>query len=72
MKIIYADFNNFIDTTTLDLGCEGSVASIAKIVETLTDGEVVLLTDGERKTTAKIYRRENGIWEARSDNWVFE
>jgi hypothetical protein len=70
VKEIYADFNNFAVDGTLPLTCVGSVASIAKLVGELVNGELVWLTDGELRVKGTVHRRADGAWEARSD-WKF-
>lgn len=69
MKEIYADFNDIAADGTLPLTCSGSIESIAKLREPLSDGEEVWLTDGELRAPARVFRRE-GFWEGRSD-WRF-
>ena len=70
MKEVYADFNDFAEDGTLPLICAGSVDSIEKLKEPLTDGEEVILTDGELRVVARIFRLRDGSWEGRSD-WEF-
>lgn len=70
MKYIYADFNDFSADGTLPLTCQGSVASIAALDEPLQDGEEVLLSDGELRVAARVFRCSDGSWEGRSD-WAF-
>ncbi len=70
MKEVYADFNDIAADGTLPLTCAGSVASIANLLEPLTDGEVVWLSDGELRVKGRVHRRQDGTWESRSD-WQF-
>lgn len=70
MKEIYADFNDVAADRTLPLTCVGSRTSIDELPENLKEGEEVRLTDGELVAVATVHRREDGIWEARSD-WEF-
>lgn len=71
MKGIYADFNDIAADGTLPLTCSGSIESIAMLDNELQEGEEVLLTDGELRVVARVYRRPNGSWGAWSD-WKFE
>lgn len=71
MKQIYADFNDIDAEGVLPLTCRGSVASIAALQEPLRDGEEALLSDGELTVRARVSRRSDGSWEARSD-WKFD
>jgi hypothetical protein len=70
MRKIYADFNDIAADGTLPLTCAGSAESIVKLDTPLADGEEVLLTDGELKASARVFRRADGTWEGRSD-WRF-
>jgi hypothetical protein len=70
MKEIYADFNDIAADGTLPLTCAGSVASIANLKDPLEDGELVLFSDGELSVKGRVYRRQDGSWEGRSD-WQF-
>ena len=70
MKQIYGDFNDVDAEGALPLTCRGSVASIAELQQHLQDGEEVLLSDGELRVIARVFRRGDGSWEARSD-WKF-
>ena len=70
MKRLYADFNNIAADGTLTLSCWGSVDSIAALVQPLTDGEEVMLSDDDLEVVARVYQRDDGSWEARSD-WRF-
>lgn len=72
MKQIYADFNDIANDGTLPLTCTGSVASIGSLGgKELKDGEEVWLSDGELRVRARVFRRQDGNWEARS-SWEFE
>lgn len=71
MKTIYADFNNFAVDGTLPLDCAGSVESIAALDEPLQEGEEVLLSDGELRVKARVFRYKDGSWEGRSSDWDF-
>jgi hypothetical protein len=71
MKTIYADFNDLADDGTLDLGCAGSVETIAALPEAPQDGAEVWFTDGELRVRAQIVRGEHG-WEGRAEYWAFE
>ena len=71
MKVLYADFNDFDSTGNLPLTCAGSVRSISEIGEPLEDGQEVVLSDGECWVVARVYRTEDGTWEARGE-WRFE
>jgi hypothetical protein len=70
MKELYADFNDFAEDGTLPLICAGSIESIGKLKEPLMDGEQVILTDGDLKVMARVFRQKDGSWEGRSD-WAF-
>ena len=70
MKQIYADFNDIAADGTLPLTCRGSVHSIAMLQGPLHDGDEVLLSDDELRVIARVFRRVDGSWEARSD-WTF-
>lgn len=70
MKEVYADFNDIAEDGTLPLTCTGSVASIARLIGGLIDGEVVWLSDGELRVKGSVHRRPDGTWEGRSD-WQF-
>ncbi len=70
MKEIYADFNDIASDATLPLTCQGSVASIASLGDSLGDGEEVWLTDGELRARARVFRCADGSWEGRSE-WDF-
>lgn len=71
MKQIYADFNDVAGDGTLPLTCAGSVASIESLSDGLEDGEEVWLTDHELRVRARVFRRQDGAREGRSD-WIFE
>jgi len=70
MKKIYADFNDFASSGTLPLICFGSKESIAKLVIPLSNGEEIILSDGELKVIARVCQLDDGTWEARSE-WDF-
>lgn len=70
MKEVCADFNDIAADGTLPLTCEGSITSIANQPEPLQDGEYVWLTDGELRVKGRVFHREDGRWESRSD-WNF-
>jgi hypothetical protein len=70
MKRIYADFNDVAADGTLPLTCRGSVDSITALAEELRSGEEVVLSDNEMEVVARVFRRDDGSWEARSD-WRF-
>jgi len=70
MRTIYADFNDFAKDGTLPLTCSGSIKSIISLDTPLTDGEEVILTDGDLIVIAQVFRLTNGTWEGRS-NWKF-
>lgn len=70
MKRLYADFNDIAANGTLSLTCRGSVDSIAALDQELGDGEEVVLSDDEMEVVARVYRLDDGSWEARSD-WRF-
>jgi len=70
MKRLYADFNNFAANGTLPLTCNGSVDSIAAPNRELCSGEEVVLSDDEMEVVARVFRLDDGSWEARSD-WRF-
>ena len=71
MKTMYADFNDFDGRGTLPLTCAGSVTSIETLGESLRDSEQVWLTDAEIRVMVRVYRLEDGFWEARADKWEF-
>lgn len=70
MKRIYADFNDIAANATLPLTCKGSVDSIAAQDRELASGEAVVLSDGAMEVIARVFRLDDGSWEARSD-WRF-
>ena len=70
MKEVYADFNDIAADGTLVLTCAGSVASIASLQGSLENGEEVWFTDGELRVKGRVFRRQDGAWEGRSD-WNF-
>ena len=70
MKELYADFNDIGADRSLPLTSSGSAESIAGLGGTLEEGEQVCLTDGELRVFARVYRRPDGSWEARSE-WDF-
>lgn len=70
MKRLYADFNDIAADGTLPLTSRGSIESIAVLGEALYEGEEVSLSDTEVEVTARVFRRTDGSWEARSD-WRF-
>lgn len=67
---LYADFNDFADDGTLPLTCRGSVDSMAALGRKLRDGEQVVLSDDELEVVARMFRLDDGSWEARGD-WRF-
>ena len=62
MKVVYADFNNFDQYGTMPLTCVGSRASIRALAEPLTDGEQLILSDGELMIVAKVQQRADSTW----------
>lgn len=70
MKRLYADFNDIAANGTLPLTCNGSVESIAALDLELRSGEEVVLSDDEMEVVARVFRLDDGSWEARSD-WRF-
>jgi len=70
MKRLYADFNDIAANGTLPLTCKGSVDSLAALHSELSSGEEVVLSDDEMEVVARVFRRDDGTWEARSD-WRF-
>ena len=71
MKQLYADFNDVTADGILPLTAVGSAEAIAGLGGELEEGEAVLLTDGELRVTARVFRGPDGSWEAHS-NWEFE
>jgi hypothetical protein len=65
MKTLYADFNNFDANGGLPLTCVGSIQSIRALREPLSEGEQVVLSDGDVMVTAEVHLRPNGTWIAR-------
>jgi hypothetical protein len=70
MKRIYADFNDIGAGGTLPLTCKGSVDNIAALTGELRSGDEVVLSDHELEVIARVFRLDDGSWEARSD-WRF-
>jgi hypothetical protein len=70
VKQIYAEFNDIAVEGVLPLTCSGSIKSISMLNDELRDGEEVLLTDGDLRVLARVYRRADGSWEAKSE-WRF-
>jgi hypothetical protein len=70
MKQLYADFNDIAADGTLPLTSSGSAESIAALEHGLTDGEAVILCDGELQSVAHVFPSEDGTWTARSE-WRF-
>ena len=67
---LYADFNDIAANGTLPLTCKGSRDSIAAQDRELRSGEEVVLSDDELEVVARVFRLDDGSWEARSD-WRF-
>ena len=65
---IYADFNDISANGVLSLTCRGSVDSITALGPALANGEEVLLSDGELSVRGRVFRCNDGSWEARA-NW---
>jgi hypothetical protein len=63
---IYAEFNDIAADGSLPLTCNGSVESIDAIGPALTHGEEVWLSDGELRVRGRVFRRDDGCWEARA------
>lgn len=70
LKRLYADFNDFAVDGSLPFTCKGSIDSIAELDDDLSNGEQIVLSDGEMEVIARLVRRDDGSWEARSD-WRF-
>ncbi|MBX7082483.1 MAG: hypothetical protein K1X88_24980 [Nannocystaceae bacterium] len=70
MKRLYADFNDIAENGTLPLTCKGSIDSIAATDGQLHSGEDVMLSDGQREVVARVFKLDDGSWQARSD-WSF-
>lgn len=81
MKTIFVDFNSIGEAGRLFLTSRLILARIARFKPPLREGEVVLLTDQEIKTTASVHRITEhygfmepdwpyGYWYAKSD-WKF-
>jgi hypothetical protein len=70
MKRLYADFNDIASNGTLPLTCKGSIDSIASLGPDLVDDEEVILSNEDVEVIARVYRLDDGSWEARSD-WRF-
>jgi hypothetical protein len=64
---LYADFNVFADDGNLPLLCKGSIDSMAALGRKLRDGEEVVLSDGGLEVVARVFRLDDGSWEARGD-----
>lgn len=62
MKVVYADFNNFDEHGAMPLTCVGSRASIQRLAVPLSEGEEVILSDGELMILANVHQRPNGTW----------
>jgi hypothetical protein len=67
---LYADFNDIAENGTLPLTCKGSIDSIAGLDRELGSGEEVVLSDDEMEVVARVFKLDDGSWEARSD-WRF-
>jgi hypothetical protein len=67
---LYADFNDIAENGILPLTCKGSIDSIAGLDRELRSGEEVVLSDDEIEVVARVFRLDDGTWEARSD-WRF-
>lgn len=70
MKRLYADFNDIAASGTLPLTCKGSIDSLGALDPELSSGEEVVLSDDEMEVVARVFRLDDGSWEARSD-WRF-